>query len=66
MNVYKKKQKAWKIAKATMIPKKVSDSDNSTDNIPINVTSCLGKLFEKLVTYRLYSFDEREKLLSTC
>ena len=49
-----------------MIPKKVSNSDNPADYRPISVTSCLGKLFERLVTARLYSFVEREKLLSTC
>jgi hypothetical protein len=40
---------AWKIARISMIPKKKANSPNPKDYRPVSVTSCLGKLAERLV-----------------
>ena len=64
--MYKRKNnaQAWKIAKITMIPKKDQNKTLPGNYRPISVTSCLGKLFERLVAQRLYSFHENNNLLS--
>jgi hypothetical protein len=54
---------AWKIAKISMIPKKDDDKSNPNNYRPISVTSCLGKILEKVMAKRLYSFLESNKLL---
>ena len=55
--------KAWKSAVITMIPKKESNSSNYADYRPISLLSCIGKLAERIIKNRLYSFLESNKLL---
>ena len=44
-----------------MIPKKIVSSDPLTVKYrPKSVTSCLGKVLERIVTNRLYSFLEKK------
>ena len=57
--------KSWKSAVVTMIPKKESNSSNPTDYRPISLLSCIGKLAERIIKNRLYSFLESNKLLSS-
>lgn len=54
---------SWKISRITMIPKKKISSD-PTKYRPISVTSCLGKVLERIVTNRLYRFLESKGLIS--
>ena len=54
----------WKTARVTMIPKKDDDKTDPNNYRPISVTSCLGKIFEKVMTNRLYTFLETNKLLT--
>lgn len=54
---------AWKIATITLIPKKTGKSKNPKDYRPISVTSCLGKLAEKLIRTRLGKFLEDNDLI---
>jgi len=53
----------WKIACVTMIPKKDGYSKDPTCYRPISLTSCLGKLVERMVANRLVSFLEENNLL---
>ena len=46
-----------------MIPKKVAKSNNPKDYRPISVTSCLGKLAERLLRTRLYDYLNKNNLL---
>ncbi len=55
---------AWKIAKITMIPKKDQPKTIPSKYRPISVTSCLGKLYERLIGHRLYNFLERNNLIN--
>jgi exonuclease III len=57
--------KTWKEAKIIMIPKKDGMSSDPEKYRPISLTSCLGKLVERLVKTRLYSFIERKNLISS-
>ena len=43
----------WKIAKIIMIPKTVSFCSDPSKYKPIGLTSCLGKLTERLIKTRL-------------
>jgi hypothetical protein len=54
---------AWKIARISMIPKKKANSPNPKDYRPVSVTSCLGKLSERLVLKRLNTFIEENELI---
>ena len=54
----------WKTARVTMIPKKDYDKTDPNNYRPISVTSCLGKIFEKVMANRLYTFLETNKLLT--
>ena len=47
----------WKEAKITMIPKKEGMSRDPEKYRPISLTSCLGKLVERLIKKRLYGKD---------
>jgi exonuclease III len=58
--------KSWKIAKIVMIPKKEGYTSNPNEYRPISLTSCLAKLFEKLVHSRLYNFLELQKIILKC
>ena len=46
-----------------MIPKKGYKSKDPADYRPISITSCLGKLAERLIRNRLYSILEDKKIL---
>jgi hypothetical protein len=46
-----------------MIPKKVAKSNNPKDYRPISMTSCLGKLAERLLRTRLYDYLNKNNLL---
>ena len=49
----------WTISKITMIPfKKLGYSSDPAEYRSISLTSCLSKLFEKLVHSRIYSYLE--------
>jgi hypothetical protein len=52
----------WKKSKVTMIPKKTTTSDPNNYR-PISLTSCLGKLVEKLIAHRLNCFIKEKKIL---
>ena len=54
---------AWKTASITMIPKKENKSSSPSDYRPISLTSCVGKLVERIVKARLYSFLEGKNLI---
>ena len=60
----KKMPQTWKIAKITMIPKKDQNKTLLSSYRPISVTSCLGKLFERVVAQRMYSFLESKNILT--
>ena len=55
--------KAWKTAVITMIPKKDLKSSNYADYRPISLLSCVGKLAERVIKNRLYSFLEGKNLI---
>ena len=57
--------KSWKSAVVTMIPKKESNSNNPTEYRPISLLSCIGKLAERIIKNRLYSYLENNNLLSS-
>ena len=46
-----------------MIPKKDSKSKDPGDYRPISMTSCLGKMCERLVKKRLYKVLEQKNIL---
>jgi hypothetical protein len=46
-----------------MIPKKKAGSTNPKDYRPISITSCLGKLAERLINMRLTKFIEENNLI---
>lgn len=48
--------KKWKIANVSMIAKKGGESNDPGNYRPISVTSCLGKILERIVTNRLDHF----------
>ena len=56
--------KSWKSAKIKMIPKKDGMSKDPEKYRPISLTSCLGKLIERLVRARLYSLLEGQNFIS--
>lgn len=56
----------WKVSKISMIPKKQGYSNNPSEYRPISLLSCLGKLFEKLLHDRIYSFIESKKIFNNC
>ena len=55
---------AWKSASITMIPKKENKSSSPADYRPISLTSCVGKLAERIIKNRLYSFLESKNLIA--
>ena len=56
--------KSWKSAKIKMIPKKDGMSKDPEKYRPISLTSCLGKLIERLVRARLYNLLEGQNFIS--
>jgi hypothetical protein len=53
----------WKTADIIMIPKKQIKSQDPNDYRPISLTSCIGKLAERLVKTRLYKELENMKII---
>ena len=49
----------------TMIPKKDVKTSDPSEYRPISLTSCLGKLAERLIKSRLYAFLEKNNVLVT-
>ncbi|CAF0725089.1 unnamed protein product, partial [Brachionus calyciflorus] len=49
----------WKKAQVSMIPKKVPPTQDPSKYRPISLTSCLGKLLERIIYTRLYSYIEK-------
>lgn len=54
---------AWKRANITMIPKKSSGTSCPSDYRTISLTSCVGKLCERIVKNRLYAYLEEHRLI---
>ena len=56
--------KAWKLATITPILKKGKTANNPKSFRPISLTSCLGKLCERIMNSRLYWWLESSGLIS--
>ena len=56
--------KAWRNAVISPILKKDKPPDDLGSYRPISITSCLGKLMERMINHRLYWWLETSKLLS--
>ena len=54
---------SWKRAIVIPLLKPGKPADKATSYRPISLTSCLGKLFERLLTHRLNWFVETKNLL---
>lgn len=55
----------WKKATIKMVPKPGKDNKEARNWRPISLISCMGKLFERIVTARLSSYLESKNLLSS-
>ncbi len=55
--------RAHLLAVISTIPKKTSGSKNPKEYRPISVTSCLGKLAERMLRTRLTEFVEENNLI---
>ena len=53
----------WRIADITPIPKGSSPTQFPSDYRPISITPVISKIFERLISRRLYSFIEANDLL---
>jgi hypothetical protein len=51
---------AWKVSEITMIGKKANEKSNPSNYRPISLTSCMGKLCEKLILMRLNAYLKRK------
>jgi hypothetical protein len=47
----------------TMIQKKLKNSSNPKDYRPISLTSCIGKLAERLMLIKIKDFMEKNNIL---
>lgn len=54
----------WKLALVKMLPKKNSNLSEPSSYRPISITSCLGKLYERLIANRLREFLESKNILT--
>lgn len=54
----------WKSANVSAIYKGKGDSDNPTNYRPISVTSCFGKILEKIIYKNLFNYIYHNKILS--
>ena len=55
----------WKESIIKMIDKKADDKSNPKNRRPISITSCIMRLFERLILRRLQSHLDKEKILVT-
>ena len=55
--------KEWKVAAVKMIPKKDLRSSNPMDYRPISLTSCIGKVVERVLRDRLYKILEERGVI---
>ena len=55
---------SWKISKITMIGKKDNEKQNPNNYRPISVTSCIGKILERILNTRFYEFCEKNNVLA--
>ena len=55
----------WKSARINMIPKKGNSSCSPDDYRPISLTSCLGKLVERIISHRLYLLLDTNKFFKS-
>lgn len=56
--------KVWKHALTKMLPKPGKPSNKAANYRPISLLSCVGKLFERCIAARLYSYLESKNLLN--
>ena len=56
--------KSWKTAQVTPILKKGKPAGNPKSYRPISLTSCIGKVAERMINTRLYHWLETNHLLS--
>ena len=55
---------SWRTAKVTPILKKGKPADKPQSYRPISLTSCLGKVAERMINCRLYHWLEKNKILN--
>jgi hypothetical protein len=55
--------KNWSLSYVTMIPKKSDDKSDPGNYRPISLTSCLGKLCERLILIRLEKFLRKNNII---
>jgi hypothetical protein len=55
----------WKSALVKMLPKPQKDSKQAKNYRPISLLSCLGKVLERILAWRISTYLEAKKLLST-
>jgi hypothetical protein len=56
--------KEWKTATISMIPKKEGYSSDPNKYRPISLTSCIGKLAERIIKKRLVNFLETNRIIT--
>ena len=56
--------KSWKIANIKPLLKKGKPADELKSYRPISLSSCLGKLAERMINQRLYLYLETNKILN--
>ena len=54
----------WKQAKVILIPKPGKDARQAKNHRPISLLSCLGKVFERILAYKLSNYMEQNKLFA--